>query len=235
MGCDIHVHAEHQIMGPDRKPMWEMLERPEIELYYYPDTMRAPAMGHYWYWGRNYNLFSMLADVRNGTKPGTTPPAWKSLFGGDLDAEDDWIEPISEPRGLPDDVTPAIKAESDEWGIDGHSHSWFTLAELQSVDWERPITLRGWVNAREYLNWKAEGSPNSWCAAVGGGGVRHLTHDQMDAALAAGDTDGAYAKVEWTRTWREAAGPDWFECLERLAKFTHDDGNDVRIIFWFDN
>lgn len=59
-----------------------------------------------WYVDRNYVLFALLAGVRNNDQ-----------------------EPISEPRGLPKDVSPEVLAEAEHWGRDGHSHSWLTVDE----------------------------------------------------------------------------------------------------------
>lgn len=66
------------------------------------------------YGGRNYNVFAKLADVRNR---------------GD-------IKPISEPRGLPKDLSPGVAVEASDCSDDCHSHSWFLLSELvEKVEW----------------------------------------------------------------------------------------------------
>ena len=70
--------------------------------------------GHEIYHGRHYYLFGILAGVRH-----------------------DIVEPISEPKGLPDDLSPEVAANARWWDIDGHSHSYFTLEELQAVDWNK--------------------------------------------------------------------------------------------------
>ena len=84
-----------------------------------------------WHWqscgevriSRNYSLFAKLADVRNY----------------------DGIEPISKPRF---EALAALKESDDErcsdafrrwasdFGVDGHSHSYVTLDELQTADVE---------------------------------------------------------------------------------------------------
>jgi hypothetical protein len=71
---------------------------------------------------RDYGLFGFLADVRNYSHSPV----------------------IAEPRGLPDDVSPEMRTECDEWG-DCHSTSWLTLAELLAYDydqvfWDRRVT-----------------------------------------------------------------------------------------------
>lgn len=62
-----------------------------------------------WDW-RNYDLFSWLANVRN--------------------YDEERITPISEPRGLPPDVSPEVKRVFDDWAADNHSHSWLLLSEI---------------------------------------------------------------------------------------------------------
>jgi len=58
---------------------------------------------------RWYHLFSQMAGVRN--------------YSGET--------PISEPRGLPSDISLETKLDSEEWGADGHSHSWLTFDEMR--------------------------------------------------------------------------------------------------------
>lgn len=70
--------------------------------------------------GRNYGVFGWLAGVRNYSQVG----------------------PLAEPKGLPGDVSFRLRAESDDWDLNGHSHSWFTLAELLAVDYEAVIEDR---------------------------------------------------------------------------------------------
>ena len=60
------------------------------------------------YSGRNYELFAILADVRNS----------------------DYVNYITDPKGLPHDVTEYVKREYQAWGNDAHSCSYFTLSEL---------------------------------------------------------------------------------------------------------
>lgn len=59
------------------------------------------------YDGRNYELFGVLAGVRSKE-----------------------FNPIDYPRGLPEDVTEEIKNEHQEWDVDAHSATYYTLDEL---------------------------------------------------------------------------------------------------------
>ncbi len=66
--------------------------------------------------GRNYNLFCALCGVRS-EHFNNEPPI------------------ISEPKGLPVDVSKETLIESERYGSDGHSHNWNTLKELKAFDW----------------------------------------------------------------------------------------------------
>lgn len=64
---------------------------------------------------RNYVRFALLAGVR-----GDGPTA----------------------RGIPDDVSVSTKLHIDDWGVDGHSHSWLPLNEAAKIwlktEWDKP-------------------------------------------------------------------------------------------------
>jgi hypothetical protein len=128
MGCDIHTYWEVKT-SPD-KP-WQSLFPMVRNEYYdaeeaakYGETYQgpeysvpSPAYDGPFYIGRNYGLFAVLAGVRN--------------YGNTI--------PISQPRGLPKDISPELFQVSEGYGSDGHSHSFFTVKELEAADWEKPI------------------------------------------------------------------------------------------------
>ena len=60
---------------------------------------------------RWYQLFAKIAGVRNNND----------------------ITPISEPKGLPEDISEITKFESDYMGSDGHSHSWLNVKEIKEM------------------------------------------------------------------------------------------------------
>ena len=74
---------------------------------------------------RCYDVFSFFAKVR---------------FSDDYHRVTPY--PISEPRGLPKDVSTYVKKESDEWGVDGFGHSWLSVEELSSFDYNKPLRER---------------------------------------------------------------------------------------------
>lgn len=68
---------------------------------------------------RNYQLFEKMAGVR----------------GEDSEA-------ISPPRGIPEDVAETTRFVCEEYGSDGHSHSWLGATEIAE--------LREWWDSQPY-------------------------------------------------------------------------------------
>lgn len=137
MGCDIHFFVERystdrnyngprdvselreesiQAILEEEKivPRWITCDEWEYEQEEGEDPYWMVPYTKKFYRGRNYGLFAILADVRN-----------------------DDIEPIAYPKGIPEDASYAYQVEAKQMEGDGHSHSYFTLEELQNVDWRQ--------------------------------------------------------------------------------------------------
>lgn len=232
MGCDIHLYAEQKNgTGWVTADEWKVDEDE-------PGRMEVPCDSRF-YSGRNYNLFSILADVRNGHG-----------FAG-IDTGDGY--PIAPPRGLPDDVTPEVKTESDGWGRDGHSHSWLTLQELLAYDWTQTSLIRGVLSAREFVDWDRWGrqrgeAPKNWCGSISGGVVKNIAgpqlavaceglkvfhHKELEAAIRDRGLSDTYAPFHWEQPYYRVTSGFWSEAIPRLLRL--GDPADVRIVFWFDN
>lgn len=185
MGCDIHLAVERRENG-----RWvRVLPPPEI----YDPWLKEQAdkgVGDYytqrvavtWYNDRNYDLFGMLANVRNG-----------SGFAG-CDTGNGFL-PISEPRGFPDDLSEGVKRllsderdedDNDIWMGD-HSHSWLTLRELLDYNWDWQSVRRGWVDPWNFELFRRNGAPNSWCGGVSGGSTEHISNHQMAKLIDSGE------------------------------------------------
>lgn len=121
MGSDIHFFVEKK----SPRGSWLSADHWEIE-----DGQEVVPYEKCRYHQRNYNLFAILADVRNGTGFAGKPTG-------------NGFTPIAKPKGLPLDVSPQVKAIATHWGCDGHSHSWLTLAELQAFDWNQTTLSYG--------------------------------------------------------------------------------------------
>lgn len=262
MGCDIHFYVD--VRQPDGS--WKTADRwfPQLgpeelkeegEEKQYLDTyedVRKPdgswdidASGtRSFYSDRHYDVFSILADVRNGYG-----------FAGVDTGEG--FRPLSKPRGVPEDACPEYKAAATRWDVDGHSHSWCTVQELLDYNWLQTTKKRGVVGARAFIKWQQLGAPDSYSGDVRGSGVTMLTNEQManriDAVKcveypniwsvyhALDDADftqkhdlaGAYTQVEWEVPYYRAAATFLSEAMPKLWRLGK--AEDVRCLFFFDN
>lgn len=147
MGCDIHLYVEKRnadgkwepLPGEDpwiakiQKIIADQKERGESDPYWenwLAEKLEHPQVLSDWlYDGRSYNLFAILADVRNGYGFAGIPTG-------------DGFVPIADPRGLPEDVTDEVRAEYKEWDVDAHSASYHTLRQLEEYDWTQTTGVR---------------------------------------------------------------------------------------------
>ena len=140
MGCDIHVCCEYK----NYEGKWINCDHFRLNPYYEEGYEDEPKMNIVPIFdNRNYALFATLAGVRN--------------YG--------YVTPISDPRGLPDDVHPLTKKISDDWGSDGHSHSYYTLKELIDYTHTAPtVTYSGMITKEQAKDLDEYNIyPTSWC------------------------------------------------------------------------
>lgn len=203
MGCDIHIFAEYFKDGKwNPADPWSNEPRYGETQWRVPNHLRVED-------GRNYNWFAWLADVRNGT--------WGEN-----------ITPLSGPRGLPDDCCERVREDSERWGCDGHSHSYFTFKELEE-GWQRAkdqkVTFHGHMNPDmdnpEFQKWKAlpedeRGEPKWGYCASGTNCVPFTWHQTLESMIGL--------------TYHRVIDYLWNAKFEYCVK---DD--EVRIVFWFDN
>jgi hypothetical protein len=234
MGCDIHLFVEKRqsdgswsaIQGvnepeiDDLQGYLEMSKERGEDPSYWELRIQEEKAGTFDFvsTGRNYMLFAILAGVRN----------YYSLT------------PISKPRGLPGDVSDQVRSNSEEWGDDGHSHSYLSITDLFAFNWESGFIQEGWVDAKNYQAFKENGRPGSWSRSVGGGGVDHVTHYDMDNFLANNGEyyalgSSPYTLVQWKETYKDKVGTFYSWSIPKLKELAEDDPGSVRIVFWFDN
>jgi hypothetical protein len=237
MGCDIHLYVEKRA---NQSHDWESADKWTKDRD--DSVMRVDQE---FYDGRNYRLFSILANVRNGHG-----------FAG-VKTGDGFV-PISEPRGLPSDVSPNVAALSESWGEDGHSHSYLTVAEIMAFDWTQVSNLCGVLTGEEFEDWtrwgRARGhAPKGWSGGVTGPQVRNITEEEMTeiverarkhcvenklyceafTAYIRKATENLYVSCEWTQPYYACVGDFISHVLPRLWRLGSPEN--VRIVFWFDN
>jgi hypothetical protein len=142
-----------------------------------------------WLWdGRSYRLFAILADVRNY----------------------DGLEPISEARGLPEDVSEPIR-QLASGAPDCHSFTWLGVGELLDFEWEsRAGEMTRCVPPEEAEAFRKTGTK------------------PLNYALAS----ATWPELTWEVTYRDCAS-GLLEALERLRALAEP--QDLRLVFWFDN
>jgi hypothetical protein len=226
MGTDIHLYVETRKDG-----VWYLPTEPNPWHEKYPEDKderpTRPVDGGYD--SRNYSLFAILADVRNG-RWGEAP-----------------TRPISEPRGVPDDASEAYRAESgDDWG---HSYSWFTLTELLAHDWDgehadnTALVHPGGMFRQEKLpaDFDLDAFAQEVQAVLGSGGHEAMWERWPSIGMCAaihGPNAHEWRRVNWVATHRQQAGRQWFEFLDGLQKHAKSEGltpDDIRIVFFFDS
>ncbi len=195
MGCDIHLYTEVQKRINDNL-IWTCCDNWQIDPYEIGKYDINPIWST-----RNYHIFSVLANVRN---------------------DNDNI-PICELKGLPSDISDAIKEASDRWGCDGHSHSWLTLKEIKDyLGINQQIKYSGLMLPDEAAKVDAGEMPSSWCKST---------------------TADDHVYREWSRENRPLK--EFIALLNERKRDelwifsdeqdTPESDEKFRIVFWFDN
>lgn len=257
MGTDIHILAE--VFDP-MKRRWVPAREPVKARWGDEGETEYPQE----YDGRNYNLFAILADVRNGRG-----------FAGVQIGEG--FNPISEPRGLPADLcdeyaATARREDSDEdetvataaprADLGDHSQTWLSLAELLAFDWTQRSKCCGWVPWPVFVRWMAKVGdetdpvdiePETYSGGVSGPNIRHLTSDEALARYKALTPDqryaffrekpdafstGDYVQVWWIVTYAAEASRFWAKAVLPLLSLANKRGlrhDQARFVMGFDS
>lgn len=178
----------------------------------------SPVVAKDWlYENRNYNLFGILAGVREYS-----------------------INPISEPKGMPSDLCEYIKSECESWDCDGHTHSYYTFRELIDFDWMSSVVHNeAWVSEKVYKQFKETGDPYPCSGGVYGKNIEKITNKEMDRVLRDKypweSEKSFYTIVSWERPYYEYGQ----YLLENIYRYLEDnptiDAKNIRMVFWFDN
>lgn len=255
MGTDIHMYIEKQ----QANGSWKALPAPKRNYTKYPgdgyfwgphgcftpgkcygtdedecegkdcDACEGTGKSLSWYRSRDYNVFAILADVRNGHG-----------FAG-IDTGDGF-NVIAPQRGMPEDVSDVIR-NYHSWD---HSESWLLLSEVLAFDWTQTtkhrgvIPLRSSVGVDSYEDWKRRGGgcPKAWSGSVSGPGIVIVSAVEADGILAMSpDAIRYYVSVEWEETYAESAA----SFLAFVSEFVENLGDpnrlgtDIRLVFGFDS
>lgn len=231
MGCDIHFYVEKYSTVAER---WFSCDEWVVgESSFEPNRYEVPWNKKFYHY-RNYKLFSILADVRNGYG-----------FAG-VDTGDK-LRPIAKPRGLPDDCDPRIADEAAYWGVDGHSHSYLTISEIIDYDWTQTVKVRGWISEEDFRDWDLWGRdqgelPRSYSGGVGGKNVKHISIEEMERRIekfpsgSSDDDFNYYCQFEVDQPYYQLCSDFLGRTVWRMLRFAKPWALEyVRCVFWFDN
>jgi hypothetical protein len=185
MSCDIESFAEKRNKETGK---WERVGD-VFTLSEFDKNYLKKEKGDSPFYLQSYSVFGFLADVRNY----------------------DHCEPLSDPKGLPDDSEYLNTETTDMWGsketnksrilYDNHSASYLTLKELMDFDYNKTFWNR---------RISKQTSPHGW-----------------NSSALAEEGEGKII------SYRENLGEMFFIHLEELKQLGEPE--DVRVIFWFDN
>lgn len=225
MGCDIHVVIERQEEDGWHEVVYQSAPYDSIG----EKTLDGFSVAPQDFTSRNYDLFGILANVRNGSGFAgiTTGEGWPS---------------IAPERGLPEGFEAEAISPNPRYPEDGarylgdHSHTWLTLDELKAFPWDGiSTTLYGVVPAEEYERLHAaKEKPTQWSGGITGPGI--ATYDRpsyLEAKRMNSLAPKPYVRMSWEETARQATY-DWpgkvIPWLEELAE-----GKPLRLIIGFDS
>lgn len=220
MGTDVHsivevktdvflkVHPE-KASTIDSKYTWTEIENP-------------------WAENRDYLLFALLANVRNGFG-----------FAGDYTHEP--VEPISNCRGLPDDFSN--ESVANNWLEYNHSHTWILGREFLARYNSDIISIvhTGIITKKDFEVWDGN-EPNSYSSSVGGQGIvigddinsfiktnsTRLKDDQLSTPVS---SECTHIRVWWSHNIQSQIS--YFH--DEVVKPLMDKYGDFRLVMSFDS
>lgn len=215
MGCDIHTHVEYRenaYVGRDKngnaiyRLKWICGDFFKLARYYGGSGKRrfevVEICGE-----RNYDRFATLANVRN--------------YGG--------TPYISEPRGLPEDVTKLVNEDYESYCGAAHSPSYVTLKEL--IEYQstiKPLKRSGLISPEAQKELDENGKPPSeWCQGTTYNDWERREWEVENTVLIPlieglkerADEFGVIYKWDWEK-----------RPMESLGK-----ADNIRFVFWFDD
>lgn len=186
---------------------------------------------------RNYELFAILADIRNYYD----------------------IKPICTAKGLPLDLSKEDR-EDFEARNNAHSFSYHSLKDIKEYDWDQIVTLTGMVTINTYRNWMKQrkiGGPETYSKGSCGPLVLHISNYAMENIINSTEDEGEEisntifkckkwpngknivfcTSIEWNSTCKDLCSIFYYDRIPILQTLSDKYGGpeNVRIIFSFNN
>lgn len=185
---------------------------------------------------RHYQLFAVLAGVRNGygfagvvTGSPVTPIVPQRGLPADFQVDDSGDHPLA----TTDHMDPRRRKwhEQDEalvvWMGD-HSHSWLDSTEMLAWWAEAPAVIKtGIVDRNTYEAWDKQGSPPSYCGDAWGPNIVIVNDDKVSMEKT---PDWTMVRCHWKSKLADELAY-FFDEVKRL----HDEHGLVRFVFGFDS
>lgn len=182
------------------------------------------------YIDRNYELFAILANVRNSFD----------------------IIPIKDRGYLELEDTNSREYREDD------VYAYHTLKNIKDYDWNQMINMHGLLKIKEYGEWIEKGKkerPKKYWSAMGGRLYIEISNEGMENIINNTPDKGEeisnaifkckgwpqninfYTKVEWNETCAEISSNFYNEIIPRLQELADKYGGDenVRFLFGFNN
>lgn len=212
MGCDIHVLTE----AYNERIGWYNTDDWRINPYFGQDKYEEKYEINPVYTDRNYELFTVLADVRNYHHN---------------------IKCICQPKGLPDDMSEETKDYTDKWESNGHSHSWFTIKELYEYWLEMPKTVKrtGILVGDVLKKFDEDGEkPSEWCQGYWGNEKSEqrtweVEYNPLDEFIK--KAIKRFCEIFWVFGVKK----EEYKTDEKIKKAIEQYGEKFRVLFFFDN
>ena len=239
MGTDIHAAIEYRAQGE-----WHALMLPNK---YYKKWDDEPEMTARVDLNRDYDMFAILAGVRNGT--GFAGCLTGEGFVPIVDASNDDFEPL-----------PDMSAEAKQVMSREHSFACITLQDLLEYDWTRMATHYGVVSAKTFERWDRMKEwnpvPDEWCGGVTGPGIEMVDEVRMRQYIkeVVGNKRGVefeeaieklddykakfkpYCRISWKTTYAQSGAQIWEKILPLMLKLAKEHGREnVRMVMDFDS
>lgn len=194
---------------------------------------------------RHYQLFAVLAGVRNGAG-----------FAGVRTGES--VQPIAEPRGYPDDFAVEVIADEDEYDLEDmhmlaslahmdkrraeyrseedpcavwmgdHSHSWLLGSEMLAWYERAPTIIQtGILDRADYEAWDKKSHLQSYSDGIWGANVVLVNDNDQERA----------AKPNWTHIrceWEMPLQHELSYFFDEVKRLVAEHG-EVRFVFGFDS
>ena len=229
MGCDIHFFIERR--NSNTEPWYPIKTQSLVNVYadrdeWSPMPQPLALLNSFGsdidYRDRNYDLFGILANVRNGIG-----------FAGAKTSEG--FVPISPPKGIPYDATEAYKASVKQWNGDGHSHSFLTVQELLDYDWNQTTKKEGYVTQQGWDHHRSGMEIHSyWTERITGLTIiSNKAMDRKKEELPELISKEYVTYLKWEVSYKRSAGFFTERTIPALQQL--GDPENVRTLFFFDN